>query len=80
MAVIVLFIPRGVFDDATTRIMGEAFDAACQEIDVLAQPHVVREVIAKRIIAAARKGERSVTRLQDAGLAGLRLENMTQPV
>ena len=29
------FVPRGVFDDATTRIMGEAFDAACKDCTTL---------------------------------------------
>jgi hypothetical protein len=27
------FVPRVVFDDADTRIMGEAFDAACGQSD-----------------------------------------------
>ncbi len=36
------------------------------------QPELVHEVMAKRIIAAARKGERGVTRLRDIALAGLK--------
>ena len=36
---------------------------------------MVHEVMIKRIIAAARKGERGVKLLQDAGLTGLRKPN-----
>ena len=32
------FVPRVVFDDADTRIMGEAFDAACEEVRDDGQP------------------------------------------
>ena len=35
------------------------------------QPDLVREIIAKRIIEAAEKGERDPVRLRDAGLAAL---------
>ena len=37
--------------------MGEAFDAACEGLQDGGQPDLVRE-IAKRIIEAAKKGER----------------------
>ena len=56
------FIPIGVFDDATVRIIGRAFDAACKELKDTGQPDVVHEVMIKRIIAAARKGERNGAR------------------
>jgi hypothetical protein len=61
-----------VFDDADTRIMGEAFDAACEEVRDDGQPPLAREVMAKRIIDAARAGERDVKRLRDAALSGLK--------
>jgi hypothetical protein len=51
--------------------MGDAFDAACNELQDTGQPAVVHEVMAKRIIAAARKGERDVTQLRNAALAAL---------
>jgi hypothetical protein len=66
------FIPIGVFDDATVRGIGRAFDAACKELNDTGQPAVVHEVMFKRIIAAAQRGERNVTRLQDAALIGIR--------
>jgi hypothetical protein len=69
------FIPIGVFDDATVRNIGGAFDLACKELNDAGQPDVVHEVMIKRIIAAARRGERDLKRLRDAGLTGLRKPN-----
>ena len=63
MASISPFLPRGVFDDRATQILGQAFDAACKELHDTGQPEIVREVLAKRI---------SVRRLRDAALAGIR--------
>ena len=59
------------FDDEATRVMGEAFDAACVGLQDTGQPALVREIIAKRIIEAAKKGERDTVRLRSAGLAAL---------
>ena len=59
------------FDDEETRLMGEAFDAACKDLHDTGQPALVREIIAKRIIKAATKGERDPVRLRNAGLAAL---------
>jgi hypothetical protein len=49
--------------------MGDAFDAACKELRDTGQPAVAREVLAERIIALARSGERDPARLRDAALA-----------
>jgi hypothetical protein len=43
--------------------MGDAFDAACKDLNGSGQPEIVREIIAKRILAAARNGERDPHRL-----------------
>jgi hypothetical protein len=43
--------------------MSEAFDAACE-----GQPDAAREAVARRIIAAARFGERDRVRLLEAAL------------
>jgi hypothetical protein len=59
------------FDDETTRLMGEAFDAARASLQDRGQPEFVYEIIARRIIEAAKKGERDPTRLRNAGLAAL---------
>jgi hypothetical protein len=61
------------FDDYATRVMGEAFDSARKELHDTGQPEIVYEVIAKRIIDEAKKGERDPLRLRNAALAGLRL-------
>jgi hypothetical protein len=71
MASILPFIKGEIaFDDATTRLMGEAFDGICKSLHN-SQPAIVYEVIAKRIIEAAKKGERDPDRLRAAGTVGL---------
>jgi hypothetical protein len=73
MASILPFIQKvgAVFDDRATQIMGEAFDGACKELHDTGQPPIVYEVIARRIIDAARVGERDLVRLRNAGLTAL---------
>jgi hypothetical protein len=68
---ILTFVPKVVFDDVTTRIMSAAFDAACKELHDTGQPLVVQEVMAERIVDAARSGERDLIRLRDAALTAL---------
>jgi hypothetical protein len=57
------FVQSGAFEPEVVAAMSEAFDAACNE-----QPNVARGVIANRIIAAAKLGERDPVRLREAGL------------
>ena len=72
MASILPFVRnKSNFDDEATRIMGEAFDAACKDLHDNGQLALVREGIAKRIIRAATKGERDPARLRAAGQAAL---------
>ena len=81
MASIIPYLPRGVFDDEATKIMGEAFDAACKALHPSGKPEkVVQNAVARRIILAARKGERDVTRLSGAALVCLagRLSNIAE--
>jgi hypothetical protein len=69
---IIPFIPRNnVFDDAATEAMGEAFDAACKALRSRGEPEVLYEIMARRIVDAARKGERDVQRLREAALKAL---------
>ncbi len=63
------FMQPGAFDSETVAAMTEAFDAACEKLSDTDQPEVTREVIAGRIIAAARFGERDPARLLEAALA-----------
>jgi hypothetical protein len=58
----------GAFDPEAIAAMTEAFDAACEKQSDMDQPEVAREVIAGRIIAAARLGERDPARLLEAAL------------
>ena len=76
MASILPFVRKAgaVFDDRLTQIMGEAFDDACKELHDTGQPPIVYEVIAKRIINAAKDGERDLVRLRNAGLAALGID------
>jgi hypothetical protein len=52
-----------VFDDRVTLVIGEAFDSACKELHDSGQPAIVYEVIARRIMDAAKQGERDIRRL-----------------
>ena len=72
MATVLQFIRNKFdFDDEATRLMGEAFDAVCKDLRDTGQPALVQEIIARRIIKAATKGERDPVRLRKAGLAAL---------
>jgi hypothetical protein len=60
----------GAFDPEVTAAMGVAFEAALKELQDTGRPDVMGEVIARRIVAAARFGERDPARLRAAALAG----------
>jgi hypothetical protein len=72
MTSIVRFIKEAevgsVFDDHATKAMGEAFEAACKDLDEAGQPSVVYEAVAKRIIEIAKSGERDPNQLRDRAL------------
>jgi hypothetical protein len=57
-----------VFDDQATKAMGEAFEAACKDLDEAGQSSVVYEAVAKRIIEIAKSGERDPNQLRDRAL------------
>ena len=61
---------RGVFAPEATAALGEAFEAACKELHDGGEPEV-RKLIAKRMIAAASRGELDPVRLRAAALRGL---------
>jgi hypothetical protein len=60
----------GVFEPEATALMGEAFDAACEGLPALKHKRT-RELIAVRIIAAARKGVLDPGRLMSFALVGM---------
>jgi hypothetical protein len=78
MASILPFVRKSgaVFDDGVTALLGDAFDAACRELHDKGQPSIVHELIATRIIEAAKKGERDTVKLRDAGLSALGLKEI----
>jgi hypothetical protein len=64
-----LSVQTGTFEPEEIAAMGEA--ATCKELHDTGQPQIVREVIAIRIIAAAKRGELDPLRLREAALGML---------
>jgi hypothetical protein len=62
-----------ILNDQVLGLVGDAFDDACGALHDKGQPPIVYEVIATRIINAAKDGERDPERLRMAGLAALPL-------
>ena len=52
------FVTAGEFDDVASKAMCQAFDAAAKELQNSGQPTIVLEVLAQRIVEAAKRGER----------------------
>ena len=67
------------FDDAATLAMGEAFDRACKALRNFGSACTVREIIAKRIIDAAKNGERDPARLYTQALKGFGISDREMP-
>jgi len=59
------------FDPETVKLLCAAYDKAVASLHDAGQPPVVHEVIAQRIIADAKLGERNVDRLCANALMGL---------
>ncbi len=73
------FREHGAFEPEATAAMGEAFDAACEELHCTSPLEVVREFIAALIVAAARRGELDPVRLRMAALAGFAIAQRRPP-
>jgi len=69
------FKQDGLLEPDAIASMSEAFEAACKQLDDTAQPELVLHVIADRIVAAARTGERDPVRLREAALFGLGVQD-----
>lgn len=67
-------IQEVLFDDETTHAMGEAFDHACESLRKFGKAATVREIIAKRIVEGAKKGERDPARLYALALQALDID------
>ncbi len=68
------------FSDEVTLAMGTAFEQACGSLRHLACADKVRELIAKRIIEAAKNGERDPVRLRSHALMGFSIDDVSMPV
>jgi hypothetical protein len=68
------------FDDKATLAMGAAFDRACRSLRQFARAGQVRELIAKRIIEAAKYGELDPIRLHSHALMGFSIDDVSVPV
>ena len=60
--------PESSFDPELVATLIAAYDKAVASLHDNAQPQVVREIMARRIIEAAKKGERDPDRLRNAAL------------
>ena len=59
------------FDDEATVAMAEAYDKACRSMTDWGQPDVIKEIIAKRIVELAGRGERDPNQLCEQALKSL---------
>ena len=69
-----------VFDDNAIRAMGAAFDQACRSLRHFAHFDRVRELVAKRIIEAAKNGERDPIRLHWQAVMGFSIDDVSMRV
>jgi hypothetical protein len=72
-------INDGVFDDTATLAMVIAFDQACKSL-----PHPCHnaacEIIAKKIVEAAKSGERNSEKLREQALQAVSIDEMSMPL
>mgnify|MGYP003694423387 CR=1 FL=1 len=69
-----------VFDDEAIRAMGAAFDQACRSLRHFAHFDRVPELVAKRIIEAAKNGERDPIRLHWQAVMGFSIDEVSMRV
>jgi hypothetical protein len=71
VSTVVQFFQDTSFDSETTHLMGAAYDKACRTLHDTGQPELVREIIAMRIVKAAKGGERDPDKLCERALQAL---------
>jgi hypothetical protein len=71
MAAIYPIFGNASFDPEAMRVMGEAFDKACDALNWTQRSPVLNEGLANRIIGFAREGERDADRLCSRALEAL---------
>jgi hypothetical protein len=70
------FLTGRAFDEEATKAMGQAFDVASRNLHDRGQPAIVREIIARRIIDVASRGERDPEELARRALMALGIETV----
>ena len=79
MARILEFLrPTEAFEPEALEALGKAFDMAVTALHDAGQPHIVREVIARRIIRTAQKGERNPAKLCAAALSAFNSDELVR--
>ncbi|HEX2592012.1 MAG TPA: hypothetical protein VHL34_10985 [Rhizomicrobium sp.] len=68
------------FDDDATKVMGTAFDRACKSIPNFSGTERMRVFFAKRILEAARHGERDPHHLHLQALNGGTIKSVRAPI
>ena len=68
------------FDDETTLVMGRVFDRACKSLCEFGLGIDVRNIIAQRIIEAAKKGERDPDQLYSKAIEVLSIAISSTPI
>ena len=66
-------LPAKMLQSETTALICQAFDKVCRALHDRGQPDSVREVIAKRVIEIAGRGERDPDKMCEAALTSLGL-------
>ena len=74
MGQILPFTQDSAFEPEVTAAMAAAFDRACRTIGGHAQADLVREIVAKRIVELARRGDFDENHLYLGALRALGLE------
>lgn len=68
MAQILSFLKEASYDPEMTKVMGEAFEAACRQLADRPDP-LLRVALAKSILSQAQRGERDPDTMWRAALA-----------
>jgi hypothetical protein len=76
---VIPIVEGGSFDAEMTRTMGQVFDQACSSLRDFGSAVLVREIIARRIIEAAKNGERDPARLYEQALRVVSIDIPSMP-
>jgi hypothetical protein len=77
MGTVLQFTKRSFSPDEID-ILGQAFDKACQELYDSGRDSALKEIIARRLVAMAGRGERNPDRMCEAALVSLGLREKSE--